>query len=384
MKVVIITRYFLPVKGGIENHCYNLAKELLKRDIDVEIHTSKDTLTERGILEDYEIIDGIKVFRYKDFWRYVPKDNDVDVIHLHNFNVFPHFWIFLKIFIRRLFKMRTPKLVITLHGGFTPWWKGFSSFGGFIKQIYHKTLGKFFLNHVVDKIIAVSEWEREQLIREDVNARKIVVITNAVEKLAYSLPKKESVDLEVYTPYLLFIGRISRIKNLEFVIRNLGKIKDRVRINFLIAGSIQDKEYYKYLNNLILEFKLQDRVIFLGEVYGESKYELIDNALAVVLVSHFETEPLIVKEAMARGKPVIVSNITPLEYLVENEENGFVVANEKGFMNAVISLLNNEDLVNKMSENNKAKAQEWRWEKVCDKILKVYWGRDDEDNNSRI
>jgi len=372
MKVIIVVRYFLPVKGGIQNHCYSLAKELLKRNIDVEIHTSKDTLTERGTLEDYEIMDGIKVFRHKDFWRFIPKDDDVDAIHLHNFNIFPHFWIFLKIFIKRLFKIKTPKLVITLHGGFTPWWKEFSGFGKIIKQVYHKTLGKFFLKRVTDKVIAVSEWERERLIREGINAEKVIVIPNGVEELAYSLPKKESANLKKYTPYILFVGRISRIKNLEFVIRSLRKINNRVRINFLIAGPVQDKEYYKYLNNLISEFKLQDSVIFLGEVYGESKYKLIDNALAVVLVSHFETEPLIVKEVMVRGKPVIVSNITPLRYLIKDGENGFIVANEEKFVNTIITLLNNKNLTAKISENNRIKAQGWRWGHMCDKILKLY------------
>ncbi len=370
MKVVIITKYFLPVKGGIENHCYNLAKELLKKEgIEIEIHTSKNTLSEKNVLENYETIDGIKVFRHKDFWKFVPKD--YDIIHLHNFNIFPHFWIFLKNFTKRLFKMKTPRLVITLHGGFTPWWKEFSGFGRIIKLIYHKTLGRFFLNHVADKIIAVSEWERDQLIREGINAKKIIVIPNGVEELAYNLPKIKSFNLKKYKPYLLFIGRISQIKNLDFVIKCLKKINS-IKIRFLIVGPVHEKEYYEYLNNLILEFNLQDRVVFLGEVYGKPKYELIDNALAVVLVSHNESEGITIKEAMARGKPVIVSNIDPLRYLVKNGENGFVVANEEEFVNAVIYLLSDKNLITKISENNKIKALEWKWENVCDKILKVY------------
>lgn len=367
MKVIIITKYFLPVKGGIESHCYNLAKELLKRGIEVEIHTSKNTLSEKNILESYETIDGIRVFRHKDFWKFDPKG--CGIIHLHNFNIFPHFWIFLKNFIKRLFKIKAQKLIITPHGGFTPWWKEFSDFSRIIKLIYHKILGKFFLNHVVDKIIAVSEWEKEQLIRKSISNEKIIIIPNGVEELAYILPKVENFNLEKYKPYLLFIGRISRRKNLDFVIKCLKKIN---KIRFLIAGSIHEKEYYEYLNDLISELGLQSRVFFLGEVDEKFKYEFIDNALAVVLVSHNESEGITIKEAMARGRPVIVSNIDPLRRLVKNEENGFVVTNEEEFVNAVISLLNDKNLTTKMSENNKIKAQEWKWKNVCDKILKVY------------
>ena len=192
--------------------------------------------------------------------------------------------------------------------------------------------------------------------------------------MAYSLPKKENINLKRYAPYLLFIGRVSPTKNLEFIIKSLGKLDREIKINFLIAGPIQDKEYYERLNSLILKYKLQDRIVFLGEVYGESKYELIDNSLAVVLTSHFETEPLILKEAMARGKSVIVSNISSLKYLVKNRENGFVVASEEEFVNAVISLLDNEGLVMKISRNNRARARGWAWGKICERILKVYRG----------
>ncbi len=367
MKVIIITNYFLPVKGGIENHCYNLTKELLKKGIEVEIHTSKNIFSEKNVLESYEIMDGIKVFRHKNFWKFVPED--CDIIHLHNFNIFPHFWIFLKNFTKRLFKMKAPRLVITLHGGFTPWWKEFSGFGRIIKLIYHKTLGKFFLNHVVDKIIAVSEWEKEQLIREGISNEKIVVIPNGVEELAYTLPKVENSNLEKYKPYLLFIGRISRRKNLDFVIRCLKKIN---KIKFLIAGSIHEKEYYEYLNNLISELRLQNKILFLGEVDEKFKYVLIDNALSVVLVSHNETEPIIIKEAMVREKPVIASNIDPLKFLIKNGENGFIISDENDFINAVKKLMQNKELVEKIAENNRKLSEKWRWSNIANNILKIY------------
>lgn len=360
-----MTGYFSPVKGGVENHCYNLAKELMRRNLKVEIHTSKHTFIQFGVLKDYEIIGGIKVFRHKDFWKFVPKD--CDIIHLHNFTIFPHFFIFLKILIKKLFKMRAPRLVITLHGGLTIWWKEFSFFGKTIKA-YHKTLGKFFLNHVADKIIAVSEWEKEQLVKEGVNIKKIAVIPNGVEDLAYTLPKVKNSDLEKHKPYLLFLGRISRIKNLEFVIKCLKKIAD---VEFLIAGPIHEKKYYEGLTHIISELGLANRVLFVGEVEGKFKYKLIDNALAVVLTSHHEGEGIAVKEAMARGKPVIVSNIEPLNLLVKNGENGFVVSNEEEFVDAVKKLMN-KNIVDKIFKNNITKTREWRWEATGAKIAYIY------------
>mgnify|MGYP000064708730 CR=1 FL=1 len=367
MRVAIVTRYFLPVKGGIENHCYNLAKELVKKNVKVEIHTSKDTLTNKNTLVDYEIVDNIVVRRHKRFWKITLKD--WDVIHLHNFNIFPHFWFFLKIFLRRLLRKKVPKLIITTHGGFTPWWKEFSSTKRLIKKAYHKTLGKFFLNKVVDTIIAVSEWEKEQLIKENVNPNKITVIPNGVEDLAYELPPQECKELEAYRPYILFMGRISKRKNIEFIIECLRNCKG---IYFLIVGPTHEKEYHQQLIELVKEHKLDKIVKFIGERGEIEKYKLIDCSLTVALVSHYETEGIIVKEAIVRGKPVIVSNKTALPYVINNLENGFVISNKEEFINAITLLLKNRNLYNKISRNNKLKGQKWRWRIIAKQILEIY------------
>lgn len=370
VKVAIVTRYFLPVIGGIENHCYNLAKELLRRGIVVEVHTSRDTLTERNALAEYEEIEGIKVFRHRAFWRFIPRS--YDIIHLHNFNLFPHFFIFVYVFIKRkICKVSSPKLVITLHGGFTPWWREFNIIARVIKLIYHKTLGRLFLNYVADKIIAVSEWEREQLINEGINSRKIVLIPNGVENEAFTLPKQESEKYSKYKPYLLFIGRITKLKNIDTAIRWLKELRG---VNLVIAGPIQDKEYYHYLRKLVADLNLHERVIFLGRVSNEEKYKLIDNALAVILLSHNEGEPITIKEAMARGKPVIVSNIPVFKYLVSDGRNGFIVASREDFKKAVSTLLSCKSLLLKISENNKKVADSWKWPFIAEKLIYIYKG----------
>lgn len=369
MKVAIVSRYFLPVRGGIENHCYNLARELSKKGIEVVIHASKDTLTKSNVLKELEIIDGIKVYRHKNFWRFISKN--YDIIHLHNFNIFPHFLIFLTIFTKRLFKMETPKLIITPHGGFTPWWSGFSTFAKIVKLAYHKTLGKLFINYIVDKIIAVGELEKEQLIKEGIKSEKIVVIPNGVEEEAYTLSKSENPKLAEFKPYLLFISRISQRKNLEFIIKCMKAIEG---IKLLIAGPVHEINYYNYLKKLISRLNLQDKVFFVGEVNTKLKYSLIDNALAIVLISKQETEPIVVKEAMARGKPVIVSDIPPMRYLIKNGENGFIISNEKEFINVVKELVENAKLVRQISENNKKISKKWRWCTIVAQIIEAYRG----------
>ncbi|MEM2293823.1 MAG: glycosyltransferase family 4 protein [Nitrososphaeria archaeon] len=368
MKVAIVTKYFPPIKGGIESHCYNLAKELIKRNVYVEVHTSH--LSNFSV---FEIIDGIKVFRHKHFWLFLP-NKQYDIIHLHNFNIFPHIIILAKIFLNRLFERKATKtfVVLTPHGGYVPWWKGFKSHKRVIKKILHKTLGKFLLNKVVDKIIALTEDEYEQLIKEGISRKKIVIIPNGVEEEAFTYPKTTCSELEKYQPYLLFLGRIDPRKNMEFVIKNLNLIDE---ILFLIAGPCQDSIYYNYLSNLISKLGLRNRVLFLGEVEKKLKYKLIDCALAVCLISHMETEPIIIKESIVRGTPVIISNKIKLPYTMFKtcRKMIFIVSNDEDFLSAVKSLLERKEIVGRCAEIDE-EIENWRWSNITGKIKFVYEG----------
>lgn len=259
--------------------------------------------------------------------------------------------------------------MLTPHGGFTPWWNEFTLLKRIIKKVYHRTIGRFLLNNAADKVIALNEWEKIQLIKHGIKPKKITVIPNGVEDYAYTLPLQRDNTIRKFQPYILFIGRVSKIKNIDTVIKYLANLDD---INFLIAGSIQDKKYYQYLINLSKKLGINHRVFFLGEVYNAEKYKLIDNSLAVVLLSYNETEPIIVKEAMARGKPVLVSDIPSLRLLVKNYENGFIVTNAEIFRKAIEVLMTNRDIVVRIARNNITKAYNWQWRNIAEKIVKVY------------
>ncbi|NJE12883.1 glycosyltransferase family 4 protein [Thermococcus sp. LS2] len=369
MKVVLITRHFLPVKGGIENHCYNLARELSKRGISVEIHTSRDTLTKRNMLPEFEKMGDIPVYRHSHLWKLVPLDN-IDIIHLHNFdlsNILLLARLFLKAHIK---KQKIPKVILTPHGGYTPRWEEYSPTKKSIKKFLHKTLGKFFLDHIVDRVIAVSIWERKQLIKEGIDEDKITFIPNGVEDLAYTLPpQKAKIPHLTHRPYVLFLGRISHIKNIHLAIKCISKIHG---VDFLIAGPVHEVKYYNYLKELITDLNMEDRIHFIGSVEGKNKYALIDSSIALIIVSFFESESIVTKEAMARGKPVIVSNRTALPYLVTYHKSGLVINNESECIEAIKTLYYNRKLAKKIGKINKKISKGWQWEIIAERILKIY------------
>ena len=106
MKIAFISTYFHPIKGGAENNCFYIAKELAKTH-EVHIFTSdrKDNL----VLKNEEIVDNIHIHRFKTLFRYryylafYPKmlrsilKKDLDIVHVHSLGFLWHdFCILLK------------------------------------------------------------------------------------------------------------------------------------------------------------------------------------------------------------------------------------------------------------------------------------------------
>ena len=82
-----------------------------------------------------------------------------------------------------------------------------------------------------------------------------------------------------------------------------------------------DLKYINELNDLIVEYHLEENVEFLGNVENiEKLYKDVD---IFVLPSRYEGFGLVVVEALAAGCAVVVSKLEgPLEIVKENEEYG--------------------------------------------------------------
>ncbi len=120
---------------------------------------------------------------------------------------------------------------------------------------------------------------------------------------------------------LLFVGRLARIKNLQWLISSLGKVNESVGL--LIVG---DGEERNDLISQVSDMGLNHRVIFAGRKYGDSLYAMMAMADALVLCSHSETYGAVVAEALQWGTPCLVSSNCGASVLIEPGTNGVVFA----------------------------------------------------------
>ena len=107
-------------------------------------------------------------------------------------------------------------------------------------------------------------------------------------------------------PYLLFLGRIHRVKGVHELLRawrNLGTPD----WDLILAGPDE--------NGIIAHEPLPYGVRYLGPVYGEHKRRLLQQASLFVLPSYSENFGLVVAEALMAGVPVITTQGTPWKRL---------------------------------------------------------------------
>ena len=132
--------------------------------------------------------------------------------------------------------------------------------------------------------------------------------------------------------YLLFFGRIHPEKGVQEAIQ----VAQRVGIKLLIAGIIQDREYFEtqvepYLNG--------NEVEYLGVIGPTQRPDVLGRAIALLhLISFDEPFGLSLVEAMACGTPVIAFGRGSIPEIIMDGETGYIVEDIEQAVHAVAAV----------------------------------------------
>lgn len=133
---------------------------------------------------------------------------------------------------------------------------------------------------------------------------------------------REEIGLMEEELFLLYVGAVEKVKNLDSLIRSLSNFSQDFR--FILVG---DGSELSKLKTLVGELGLSNEVKFLGERDQKRVFELMNAADAFLLPSKSETGPLVVLEALSVQTPVISTNVgivqeleTPNLVVVEEPE----------------------------------------------------------------
>ena len=166
----------------------------------------------------------------------------------------------------------------------------------------------------------------------------------------YNIPQENKI--------LLFVGRLTKEKNLQYLIETFNLIKKRMSHTSLVLTAQGPME--EELKNLALNLglNLERDVIFTGAQPFDNLVDIYYSSDLFVFSSMTETQGLVLIEAMAAGLPVVAVRASGVQEMVDHGVNGILTEyNQEEFAQAVIGLLSDPKLYNYYKENAGKKAR---------------------------
>jgi len=231
--------------------------------------------------------------------------------------------------------------------------------------------------HATDKIICPSP-HLARLIKSYcfVDEQKICVIPNGIDLEAFDKIKDydagvlSKYDLE-RDNYVLFIGRLSFFKGVQYLIATFRRLKkEYANLKLVIVGT---GDFEDYLRNLVHG---TEDIVFTGYVGSlTTKKLLYGNCVAVVVPSLYEALPMVVLEAMACRKAIVASDAGGIPFLIRHGKNGFLAkpGDSKDLEKFIRILLEDVNLRKNMgSFGRKLVEKEFTVDKMVRETLRVY------------
>lgn len=257
---------------------------------------------------------------------------------------------------------------ITVHGTFSAIFLKF-----FLKKISFSMAFK-----TAQKVFCVSNFTKNFLEKRLAGLNSLV-IHNGINLDKFK-PGRDYNQKNQKGPIILSVGILKSRKGFHVSIPAVAEVKKKYPdVKYYIVGNQSHFEYLGNLKRLVQKYNLENNVIFLENLTDQELNDLYSQADVFVLTAvndgnTFEGFGLVYLEANALAKPVIGTLDCGAEDAIKDGYNGFLVPQNDSIVTAkaILKILDNSDLAQKMGENGRRWAEEHSWDKISEKYVKVY------------
>ena len=239
-------------------------------------------------------------------------------------------------------------------------------------RMWYKFLMKLIFRHA-RRIITVSNSERNAMLSIFSNCQiPIEVVQNGgiSREFHKKLQFTESTSFNPTKPYFLFVGSMSKVKNLENVISALTLLQTRFPdIKLYVVGAKSDS--FSEIS-LSLPATAKNNIRFLGQVDDtQTLISLYRGASALVFPSFYEASPLPPLEAMSCGCPVIASDIPALRERCDDAAIYCDPANPHSIADCMNQILSSPVLRAQLQAKGRERAQQFSWQKCAIETITI-------------
>jgi len=172
-------------------------------------------------------------------------------------------------------------------------------------------------------------------------------------------------------PLILFLGRIHPIKRLDLVAAAFARVRQQHPDAHLVIAGPDEEGHRAAIAPLFTEFGTA--VTWTGRVDEAGKRQLLDAADVLVMCSNAESFGMSAAEAMAAGKPVVVTRTCPWPDLETHGAGFWVEQDAAAIADALSTVLANEGAAREMGRRARALiAAQYSWPHAAAALINEY------------
>lgn len=372
LNLLMLNYEFPPIGGGAANAHLSILKQYVQNpDLKIDVLTSapkrgfyKNQFSENitiyriGVnkknLHHWRKIEVIEwLVKARHYYRQLLENNNYNLVHA--FFGFPTGWLCYR-------SVDELPYIISLRGSDVP--------GEHARlKLDYKILAPVFRRiwENADAIVANSRGLKNRALRFFPSV-SIEVIPNGVDLNFFRPAENKPRDAKIK---LLTVGRLSVTKRVEMLIDAVQILCDlgyNVHLSIAGGGALQNR-----LKSLVTAAKLDDHIEITGRIEQEKMPQIYRQSDIFVSATLQEGMSNAMLEAMACGLPIVTTPCEGIEELIG--DNGIVVGqtSAQAIAGAVKSIVDNDQLYNKMCTQARARAEQFNWKNVADQYLQMYF-----------
>lgn len=274
---------------------------------------------------------------------------EYDIVHTHS-----HLYLSTNVAATLAYFDETP-LVITNHGLFS------QSAPSWFNNLYLHTLGRFTLN-AADRILCYTETDEKRLRNFGVST-PVSLIHNGVDCEQFA-PVEETVT----PPEILFVGRLMETKGVRKLIEAFATLETDARLRIVGEGPLREE-----LEERVRTLDLENEIAFTGRIPNDELPNVYAKSAVFALPSSREGLPRTLLEALACGTPVVTSDLSQLEPVVDGCGLTVQLDSTENLATAIDTMLADDARRQSMGERGRQRVEtEYSWENTVQKTIETY------------